>query len=120
MMPKVLVVDDAVFMRTKASKLLTEAGYSVVEASNGEEAVEKYAKERPDVVLMDITMPGMDGITALKKILADHPDARVIMCTALGQRSMVLEAIKSGAKDFVVKPFEPEQLLAAVKKQTES
>lgn len=116
-MAKVLVVDDAVFMRTKASKLLSESGYSVVEASNGEEAVAAYSREKPDVVLMDITMPGMDGIAALKKILADHPDAKVIMCTALGQRSMVLEAIKSGAKDFVVKPFEPDQLLAAVKKQ---
>lgn len=116
-MAKVLVVDDAVFMRIKASKLLSEQGYSVVEAASGEEALEAYIRERPDVVLMDITMPGMDGIAALKKILAEHPDARVIMCTALGQRSMVLEAIKSGAKDFVVKPFEPDQLLAAVKKQ---
>lgn len=116
-LPKVLVVDDALFMRTKSSRLLAEAGYEVVEASNGAEAVDKYSLEEPDVVLMDVTMPLMSGIEALKAIKGLDPDARVIMVTALGQRNMVLESIRAGARDFVVKPYEPEQLLEAVKKQ---
>lgn len=119
-LPKVLVVDDAMFMRTKASRLLTEEGYSVVEGSNGAEAVERYKSEKPDLVLMDITMPVQDGIEALKEIKAYDSDAKVIMVTALGQRSMVLEAIRAGARDFVVKPFQPDKLMEAVKKQCPS
>jgi len=114
---KVLIVDDAIFMRTKASKILSEAGYEVVEASNGLEAVERYVKEKPDVVLMDITMPVLDGIGGLKEIRQNDPEAKVIMVTALGQRSMVLEAIRAGARDFIVKPYQPEKLLEAVRRQ---
>lgn len=114
---KVLVVDDALFMRNKTSKLLIDAGYEVTEASNGAEAVEKYMSEKPDVVLMDITMPVLDGIGALREIRSKDPQAKVVMVTALGQRSMVIEAIREGARDFVVKPFQPEKLLEAVKKQ---
>lgn len=116
-MAKVLIVDDAIFMRTKASRLLTQEGYQVVEAVDGADAIRKYKAEKPDLVLMDITMPVLDGITSLKAIRAEDESARVIMVTALGQRSMVLEAIRAGAKDFVVKPFQPEKLLEAVKKQ---
>lgn len=115
-MATVLIVDDAMFMRTKASRLLTEEGYETVEAVNGAEAVQKYASVRPDLVLMDITMPVMDGIEALRAIRGLDDDAKVIMVTALGQRSMVLEAIRAGAKDFVVKPFQPDKLLEAVRK----
>ncbi|HHV61028.1 MAG TPA: response regulator [Firmicutes bacterium] len=115
-MGKILVVDDAAFMRMRAVKLLQENGYEVIEASNGAEAVEKYISERPDAVLMDITMPVMDGITAVKEIKKIDNDTKIIMCSALGQQSMVLDAIKAGAKDFVVKPFQPDRILAAVKK----
>jgi len=115
-LPKVLVVDDAMFMRSKASKLLSQEGYEVVEASNGAEAVEAYKAEKPDLVLMDITMPVMDGIEAVKNIKAYDSEAKVVMVTALGQRSMVLEAIRAGAKDFVVKPFQADKLLEAVKR----
>ena len=108
--------DDAMFMRTKASRLLSQEGYEVIEACNGAEAVEVYKKERPDLVLMDITMPVMDGIEAVKGIRAHDGDAKVIMVTALGQRSMVLEAIRAGAKDFVVKPFQAEKLVEAVRR----
>ncbi len=116
-MAKILVADDAMFMRNRTSRLLTANGYQVIEAANGEEAVERYFKERPDLVLMDITMPVLDGIEALKQLKAKDPDAKVVMVTALGQKSMVLEAVKAGARDFIVKPFESERLLGAVKKQ---
>ncbi len=117
MLPKVLVVDDAAFVRAKQTKLLAEHGYVVEEAANGAEAVEKYKTAEPDLVLMDVTMPLMDGITALKQIRQADASAKVIMCTALGQQAMVLEAIRAGAKDFIVKPFQPEKLLSAVKRQ---
>jgi len=113
----VLVVDDAQFMRLRLNKLLTEAGYEVVEAATGLEALEKYEERPADVVLMDITMPEMDGLTALKELRRRFPEAKVIMCTALGQQSAVLEAIKAGAKDFIVKPFQPDRVLQAVAKQ---
>jgi len=112
----ILVVDDAAFMRMRMSKILTEAGYQVVQAENGLEAVEKYRSEKPDAVLMDITMPEMDGLTALKEIRSLDPTARVAMVTALGQQQIVLEAVKSGAKDFLVKPCEGDRVLAAVSK----
>jgi two-component system chemotaxis response regulator CheY len=112
----VLVVDDAAFMRMRVSKILTEAGYSVIQAENGLDAVEKYRTAQPDAVLMDITMPEMDGLTALKEIRALDPSARIAMVTALGQQQVVLEAVKSGAKDFLVKPAEADRVLAAVNK----
>ncbi|MBP8613760.1 MAG: response regulator [Firmicutes bacterium] len=119
-MAKILVVDDAMFMRNKTSRLLQENGYEVVEASNGEEAVERYVKENPDLVLMDITMPILDGIESLKQMKEHDPEARVVMVTALGQKSMVLEALKAGARDFIVKPFQSDTLLEAVRKQCEA
>ena len=115
-MPKVLIVDDAQFMRLRCARLLTENGYETVEAQNGVQAVDMYQKEQPDVVLMDITMPEMDGLTALRKIKELDPNARIAMLTALGQQGIVLEAIKSGARDFVVKPFEAERVLSAVQR----
>ena len=113
---KILVVDDAAFMRLKCSKLLSSNGYDVVEAGNGVEAVDVYRREKPDAVLMDVTMPEMDGLTALKEIRTLDPSARIAMVTAMGQQSVVMEAIKSGARDFVVKPFEPTRVMAALKK----
>lgn len=117
-MAKIMVVDDAAFMRMRCSKLLTENGHEVTEASNGVEAVQKYSEGRPDGVLLDITMPEMDGIATLKKLVEIDPAARVVMVTAMGQQSMVIEALKSGAKDFVVKPFDASRVLAAVQKIT--
>jgi two-component system chemotaxis response regulator CheY len=114
--PKILVVDDAAFMRMRCSKLLTDNGYTVVEAENGLDAIAKYKENKPDAVLLDITMPEMDGLTALKEIRKVDPEAKVAMVTAMGQQSMIMDAIKSGAKDFVVKPFQPDRVLAAVKK----
>ena len=115
-MAKILVVDDAQFMRMRASKLLTQNGYEVIEAANGVEAVQRYKEERPDAVMMDITMPDMDGLEALKELRKIDPGARIAMVTAMGQQSIVLEAIKAGARDFVVKPFDPNRVLAAVQK----
>jgi two-component system chemotaxis response regulator CheY len=115
-MAKILVVDDAEFLRVRISKMLVGGGHEVIEADNGLKAVDTYKTARPDAVLMDITMPEMDGLAALKEIKAIDPNARVVMLTALGQESVVLEAIKSGAKDFVVKPFQPERVLAALSK----
>lgn len=115
-MTTLLVVDDAAFIRMRCSKLLTDSGYEVVEAENGAQAVKKYREIRPDGVLLDITMPEMDGITALKEIKKIDANARVAMVTAVGQQAMVIEALKSGARDFVLKPFQAERVLAAVKK----
>ena len=97
--------------------ILTKNGYTIVgEAENGQKAVEKYNETKPDLVMMDITMPEMDGIQALKKIKATDPNAAIIMCSAMGQQAMVIESIQSGAKDFIVKPFQPDRVLEAVKK----
>ncbi|MEE8046387.1 MAG: response regulator [Dehalococcoidia bacterium] len=115
-MAKILVVDDAAFMRMRCSKLLTENGHEVVEAGTGREAVEQYKLTSPDAVLLDITMPDMDGLSALKEIRAHDADARVAMVTAMGQQSIVMEALQAGAKDFVVKPFDADRVLAAVSK----
>lgn len=115
-MATILVVDDAAFMRMRTSKILSEAGYDVIQAENGLEAVEKYKAEKPDAVLMDITMPEMDGLTALKEIKSFDSGARIAMVTALGQQQIVLEAVKAGAKDFLVKPCEGDRVLAAVSK----
>jgi two-component system chemotaxis response regulator CheY len=117
-MAKILVVDDAAFMRMRCTKLLQDNGYDTIEAGNGIEALQKYQAQRPDAVLMDITMPDMDGIETLKKLVEIDPAARVSMVTAMGQQSLVIEALKSGAKDFVVKPFNADRVLAAVKKIT--
>ena len=116
-MSKVLIVDDAAFMRMMIKDILEKNGYEVVgEASNGLKAVELYKSEKPDVVTMDITMPDMDGIEAVKAIRAFDPAAKIIMCSAMGQQTMVMDAIKSGAKDFIVKPFQSDRVLEAVKK----
>ena len=115
-MAKILLVDDAAFMRMRCAKLLVEEGHHVVEAANGREAVETYQRERPDAVLMDITMPEMDGLTALKLIREIDPRARIAMVTAMGQQAIVLEALKSGAKDFVVKPFDRDRVLVALQR----
>ncbi|MCL6597356.1 response regulator [Alicyclobacillus macrosporangiidus] len=114
---RILVVDDAAFMRMMIKDILTKNGYEVVgEASDGVQAVEKYQELQPDLVTLDITMPEMDGIEALKRIRAADPNARVIMCSAMGQQAMVIDAIQAGAKDFVVKPFQADRVIAAVKK----
>lgn len=116
-MKRVMVCDDAAFMRMMIKDILTKNGYNVVgEAENGAKAVEKYQELKPDLVLMDITMPEMDGIQALKAIKAADPSATVIMCSAMGQQAMVIESIQSGAKDFIVKPFQQDRVLEAVRK----
>lgn len=113
----ILISDDAAFMRMMIRDILTKNGYNVVgEAENGKVAVDKYVELKPDLVLMDITMPEMDGIEALKAIREKDGNAAVIMCSAMGQQAMVIEAIQSGAKDFIVKPFQAERVLEAVKK----
>lgn len=116
-MAKILIVDDAAFMRMMIKDILTKNGYEVVaEAANGVEAVELYKSHQPDLVTMDITMPEMDGIEAVKQIKAVNPAAKVIMCSAMGQQSMVMDAIKAGANDFIVKPFQADRVLEAVRK----
>lgn len=117
MAKNILIVDDAAFMRMMIKDILTKNGYTIAaEAENGKIAIEKYNETKPDLVLMDITMPEMDGIQALKGIRMIDPNAAVIMCSAMGQQAMVIEAIQSGAKDFIVKPFQAERVLEAVKK----
>jgi two-component system chemotaxis response regulator CheY len=115
-MAKILVVDDAAFMRVRAAKVLQDSGHEVLQAENGAEAVKAYAAHQPDAVLMDITMPEMDGLAALKEIKKLDPSARVAMVTAMGQQSIVMEALKAGAKDFVLKPFQPDRVLGALQK----
>jgi two-component system chemotaxis response regulator CheY len=113
----VLVCDDALFMRTMVKDILTQAGFTVLgEAENGQQAVEQYKKLKPDLVTMDIIMPEMGGIEAVKKIMEVDPQARILMCSAMGQQALVLEAIQAGAKDFVVKPFQPSRVLEAVQR----
>ena len=113
----ILICDDAAFMRMMIKDILSKNGYNVVgEAENGAVAVEKYKELKPDLVLMDITMPEMDGIQALKAIKSNDPSACIIMCSAMGQQAMVIESIQSGAKDFIVKPFQADRVLEAVKK----
>ena len=117
MAKNILICDDAAFMRMMIKDILTKNGYNVAgEAENGAKAVEKYAELKPDLVLMDITMPEMDGIEALKKIKASDPSASVIMCSAMGQQAMVIESIQSGAKDFIVKPFQADRVIEDVQK----
>ena len=117
MAKNILICDDAAFMRMMIKDILSKNGYTVAgEAENGAKAVEKYNELKPDLVLMDITMPDKDGIQALKEIKSADPGAKVIMCSAMGQQAMVIESIQAGAKDFIVKPFQPDRVLEAVKK----
>ncbi|MBU3098595.1 response regulator [Clostridium estertheticum] len=116
-MARVLIVDDAAFMRMMIKDILEKNGFEVVgEASNGLKGVELYKTEKPDIVTMDITMPEMDGIEAVKAIKAFDPAAKVIMCSAMGQQTMVMDAIRAGARDFIVKPFQSDRVLEAIKK----
>lgn len=111
----VMIVDDAAFMRMMISDILTKGGYTIAgEAENGKKAIEKYKELNPDVVMMDITMPDIDGITAVKEIKKIDANAKIIMCSAMGQQAMVVEAIQAGAKDFIVKPFKADKILSAV------
>ena len=117
MSQRVLIVDDAIFMRTMIGDILKQAGFDIVgEASNGVEAVEKYKELNPDLVTMDIVMPDMGGIDAVKEIIKVDPDARILMCSAMGQQGLVVEAIQAGARDFVVKPFQPSRVLEAIQR----
>jgi two-component system, chemotaxis family, chemotaxis protein CheY len=111
----VLICDDAIFMRTMVGDILTQAGFEIVgEAETGLQAVERFKELRPDLVTMDIVMPDMGGIDAVREIVKLDPDAKVLMCSAMGQQALVVEAIQAGAKDFVVKPFQPSRVLEAV------
>ncbi|MRH42270.1 response regulator [Aquibacillus halophilus] len=114
---KILIVDDAAFMRMMIKDILSKNGFEVVgEAQDGVQAVEKFKELSPDLVTMDITMPEMDGITALKEIKKLNADAKIIMCSAMGQQAMVIDAIQAGAKDFIVKPFQSERVIEAIQK----
>ncbi len=114
---KILIVDDAAFMRMILKNILTSHSFQVVgEAENGMQAVQKYRELSPDLVTMDITMPEMDGIQALKEIRKNNPNAKVLMCSAMGQEAMVVEAIRAGAKDFIVKPFQEDLVIEKIKK----
>ena len=116
-MAKILVVDDAAFMRLMLKDILIKGGHEIVgEAANGVEAIEQYGKLRPDLVTMDITMPIMEGIDAVKQIKQQHPNAKIIMCSAMGQQQMVVMAIQAGARDFIVKPFQSERVIGAIEK----
>jgi two-component system, chemotaxis family, chemotaxis protein CheY len=111
----VLICDDALFMRNMLAEILTQAGFDVVaQAQTGAEAVTMYREHRPDLVTMDIVMPDMGGIDAVRAIVAEFPQARIMMCSAMGQQALVIEAIQTGARDFVVKPFQPSRVLEAV------
>ena len=115
MAKRILLVDDAAFMRKMIKDTLSKNGYSDLhEAVDGADAVEKFSELKPDLVIMDITMPNMDGLEALKAFRAKDPNANVVMCSAMGQESMVMDAVRSGAKDFIVKPFKPDRILKTV------
>ena len=116
-MAKILIADDAAFMRIMLKDILSKNGHEIVgEAANGTEAVQKYGELSPDLVTIDITMPICDGIAALKQIMGKDPKAKIVMCSAMGQQAMVIESIQSGAKDFIVKPFQPQRVLEAIAK----
>jgi two-component system chemotaxis response regulator CheY len=117
MAPTVLIVDDALFMRMMIRDILSKDGFEVVaEAENGVEAVEKYKETKPDLVTMDIVMPEMDGIEAVKQIMKLDPNAKILMCSAMGQQPLVVEALEAGAKDFIIKPFQPSKVIEAAEK----
>lgn len=114
---KVLIVDDAAFMRMMLKDILTKNGFEVAaEAENGETAINEFRKVKPDLVIMDITMPELDGVGAVREIRKQHKDASIIICSAMGQQSMVIESIHAGAKDFIVKPFQADRVIEAVKR----
>lgn len=114
---KVLITDDAAFMRMMLKDILTKNGHEVVgEAGNGVEMLQKYEETQPDIVTLDITMPEMDGLTAIKELRKKHPEANVVMCSAMGQQSMVIDAIQSGARDFIVKPFQADRVIECLSK----
>ncbi len=116
-MANILIVDDAAFMRMMIKDILSKNGYTVIgEAENGNKAIEKFKELTPDLVIMDITMPELDGIQAVKQIKGFSPEAKIIMCSAMGQQAMVIESIQAGARDFIVKPFQAERVIEAVKK----
>jgi|YelNatPaOPRAMG01_1025707.scaffolds.fasta_scaffold00909_23 two-component system chemotaxis response regulator CheY len=117
MAPTVLIVDDALFMRMMIRDILSKDGFEVIgEAENGVEAVERYKEMRPDLVTMDIVMPEMDGIEAVRQIMKIDPNAKILMCSAMGQQPLVVEALEAGAKDFIIKPFQPSKVIEAVEK----
>ena len=117
MLKRVLIVDDALFMRTMLRDIFESAGWQIVaEAENGEQAIEKYKIHQPDLVTMDIVMPELGGIDALKIILGDSPRARIVVCSALGQKNLIMDAVNAGAKDFIVKPFQSDQVLEVVER----
>lgn len=119
MSKKVLIVDDALFMRTMLRDIFASTDWQIVaEAENGKQAIEEYKTHRPDLVTMDIVMPEMGGIDALKQILSDDPDASIVVCSALGQKNLILDAVNAGAKDFIVKPFQRTQVLEVVERVT--
>lgn len=112
---RVLIVDDAVVMRMMIKDILSKNGFEIVgEAQNGAEAVEKYKNLRPDVVTMDMVMPGVDGIAAVKQIVSEDPAARILMCTSLGQEALLNEAMEAGAKSYITKPFQPSKILESI------
>ena len=115
-MPKILIADDGEFLRVRTARMLAVEGFTVLEAENGVKAVELFQAEKPDVVLLDLTMPEKDGLAALKEMVAARPGAKVIMLASQGQETMVLEAIRAGAKDYIVKPFERDRVVGAIRK----
>lgn len=117
-MPRILIADDSAFVRQRIASLLAEWGYETLEAEDGRQAVELYSRERPDAVLLDITMPDMDGLQSLDLIIAQDPHARIAMVSAMGNKETILQAIKAGARDFIVKPFNPDSMRAAVHRLT--
>jgi len=115
-MATIMIVDDAAFVRSKCAQFLTQNGYQVVEAATGTEAVAKYKEKKIDVVLLDITMPDIDGLQTLKELVSFDPNVKVAMLTAMDQQAIIMECLKTGAKDFIVKPFDADQVVSAVKK----
>ncbi len=114
---RILITDDTAFMRMTLRNVLAKNGYEIVgEAEDGAQAIEKYLETKPDLVTMDITMPNMDGITAIKKIMEKDPEAKIVVVSAKGQKALVIEALNSGAKDFIVKPFQPDRIVEALQK----
>jgi two-component system, chemotaxis family, chemotaxis protein CheY len=117
MSQRVLICDDAIFMRTMIGDILSQAGFEIVgEAETGLQAIDRYRELQPDLVTMDIVMPDMGGIDAVREIIKEAPEARILMCSAMGQQALVIEAIQAGARDFVVKPFQPSRVLEAVQR----
>ncbi|MEW5919716.1 MAG: response regulator [Bacillota bacterium] len=117
MAKKVLITDDTAFMRMTLRNVLEKNGYEIAgEAEDGQQAVDKYGMIKPDLVTMDITMPNMDGITAIKLIMKQDPNAKIVVVSAMGQKALVIEALNSGAKDFIVKPFQPDRIVEALQK----